>query len=74
MNVLLNKCDCDWGHLSRIPRTWWMRLFRSRRLYFCSGCKSHVFAHRGTIEGSPQWWESGEMLFMAETLPTLGNS
>ena len=69
MHLVLDKCDCDWNDLSRIPRNWWMRLFPSRRLYFCAGCKTRLFARRSTIEGSPHWWESGAMLMLLETRP-----
>ena len=69
MQLLFNKCECDWGDLSRIPRSWWMRLFKSRRLYFCTGCQSRLFAHRNSIEGVPQWWAAGAMLAPCETRP-----
>ncbi len=69
MQLLFNKCECDWGDLSRIPRSWWMRLFWSRRLYFCTACKSRLLARRSAIEGAPQWRTAGAMLALSETRP-----
>ncbi len=37
----LTACGCGTGRLERIERSWWMRvLFPSRRLYYCSVCRT----------------------------------
>jgi hypothetical protein len=53
--MLFKKCPCDWANLSRSPRSWWMRLFRSRRLYFCSNCMCRIFAVQAQIEETEGW-------------------
>lgn len=44
--VRLSKCDCPAEYLVRIDRDLWMRLFQSRRHYFCAHCKSRQFLPR----------------------------
>jgi hypothetical protein len=39
----LTACSCGAEHLERIPRSWWMRLFISRRHYQCSRCRATMF-------------------------------
>ena len=63
MKLLLKKCGCDYDGLVRAPRSGWMRLFPSRRLYFCRNCKSSIFANRLSIEGTPEWQATSMKLF-----------
>jgi hypothetical protein len=49
MKILFQKCDCDWKDLARVHRAWWMRLFPSRRLYFCAICKSEIFVNKWMV-------------------------
>jgi hypothetical protein len=39
----LRACSCGTEHLERIPRSWWMRPFASRRHYQCSRCRATMF-------------------------------
>jgi hypothetical protein len=48
--LLFRRCKCQSPSLERIPRSWWMRLFKSRRLYVCNVCKARVFAIREEVE------------------------
>jgi len=43
----LTVCRCGAAHLDRIERSWWMRLLLpSRRLYYCSNCRSKLLIHK----------------------------
>lgn len=42
----LTMCACGAEHLERIPRSWWMRLFTSRRHYQCSQCGATLFVRK----------------------------
>lgn len=46
----LDQCGCQLPSFGRIPRSWWMRVFRSRRLYVCTGCNARVFARQREVE------------------------
>jgi hypothetical protein len=40
----ISKCKCGTQYYVRIPRQWWMRLFRARRLHYgCEGCGASLF-------------------------------
>ena len=64
MRLLLKKCGCDFNGLARAPRSAWMRLFRSRRLYFCRHCKSRIFAYKLAVEGTAEWQATTMKLFV----------
>ena len=42
----LKPCGCDPLHYERLQRSWWMRLFESRRYYHCNRCKANMFLTR----------------------------
>jgi len=39
-------CGCGPEFLVRIERTWWMRVFTWKRLYFCTQCRRRLFMAR----------------------------
>lgn len=43
-------CTCDESELDRIRRTWWMRLWSSKRLYECRGCGARLFVAKQSVE------------------------
>jgi hypothetical protein len=47
---LFSSCPCGFGHLKRIQRQLWMRLFPSRRLYRCAQCGRLQLAPRSAVE------------------------
>jgi hypothetical protein len=55
----LTACSCGAEHHERIPRSWWMRLFISRRHYRCNRCQATMFvpkvlmARAGPTQPSP---------------------
>lgn len=35
----MNKpCGCEWKHVERVRRAWWMRLMPLRHVYRCADC------------------------------------
>lgn len=42
----LKPCGCDASNYERLQRSWWMRLFESRRYYHCNRCKANMFLTR----------------------------
>ena len=45
MKIFLKSCaDCEFAHVERIPRSWWMRVLPSMRHYHCGKCKSAILA------------------------------
>ncbi|AGU53321.1 hypothetical protein VAPA_2c07640 [Variovorax paradoxus B4] len=47
---LFSSCPCGFGHLKRLQRRLWMRLFPSRRLYRCAQCGRLQLASRKAVE------------------------
>jgi hypothetical protein len=47
---LFSSCPCGFGHLKRLQRRLWMRLFPSRRLYRCAQCDRLQLAPRRVVE------------------------
>lgn len=39
-------CGCASVHLVRLERSWWMRLWRGKRLYFCTLCRAKFLISR----------------------------
>ncbi len=64
-----NRCGCDSPSLGRIPRSWWMRLFKSRRLYVCNSCNAPVFAIQRDVEVAN--WQAATLL--KPYLPTVSD-
>lgn len=42
----LTPCGCELRQYDRVQRAFWMRLFRYRRLYQCSGCGQLLFLRK----------------------------
>ena len=42
----LSPCGCGPEFLVRIERSWWMRVFTWKRLYFCTQCRRRLFIAR----------------------------
>jgi hypothetical protein len=42
----LSPCGCGAEFLVRIERSWWMRVFTWKRLYFCTQCRRRLFIAR----------------------------
>ena len=42
----LSSCGCGPEFLVRIERSWWMRIFTWKRLYFCTQCRRRLFIAR----------------------------
>lgn len=42
----LVPCGCGADYLVRIERSWWMRVFAWRRLYFCTQCRSRLLIRK----------------------------
>jgi predicted SprT family Zn-dependent metalloprotease len=42
MQVRYQPCGCDQHYRKRQRRSWWMRLFWSRRLYLCKDCRQYL--------------------------------
>ena len=69
MKLMFKECECHFGELSRVPRTWWMRIFSSRRLYHCRKCESDVFANQRMVEGSSGWQTTSQKMFFQAVTP-----
>lgn len=50
--VRLKRCDCGPAFLTRMNRSWWMRLLTSRRLYYCAKCDTELFITRRHLNES----------------------
>jgi hypothetical protein len=46
----LSPCACGVQHYARVQRSGWMRLFDSRRLYFCQQCTTVAFLRRDEVD------------------------
>ncbi len=47
--ISLRPCACGPEEWVRIQRSFWMRLFRARRLYYCERCKSKLFMRKSAV-------------------------
>lgn len=47
--VKVTLCECGPAYLLRTNRSWWMRLIRSRRLYYCARCDLEMFLTRDAL-------------------------
>jgi hypothetical protein len=43
MKLQYEPCGCDPQYHKRRPRSLWMRLFWTRRLYHCKDCQQYLF-------------------------------
>ena len=51
--VRFEACGCGTQYLVRLNRDLWMRLFQTRRHYFCAKCKTRQFLPRSALV---TWW------------------
>lgn len=47
--ISFRPCACGSEDLVRLQRALWMRLFRTRRLYYCERCRSKLFIRKSEV-------------------------
>jgi hypothetical protein len=74
MKIFMRSCaDCDFAHVERIPRSWWMRVLPAIRHYYCSKCKSAILAPKEKVEAR-QWLTTTTRNFRPPPAPMLGKN
>ena len=68
MSLSFTPCSCQGGNHYRVPRSLWMQLFPTRRLYQCSECDQRILAVKKDMEAAK--WAATTSAFTAPPAKT----